>query len=81
MVSETGAVSMECPNTVSLNPCCSGRWSQRPLKLNIMAQQENVLILVVVEDGLRVWRRSIQIFQIEVLIIVVVEDGLRGQNL
>ena len=35
-----------------LNPCCCGRWSQRVIKTAIDIM-DTVLILVVVEDGLR----------------------------
>ena len=34
-----------------LNPCCSGRWSRTTSRITT-SQQERVLILVVVEDGL-----------------------------
>ena len=37
-------------NSLSLNPCCSGRWSRTRGYLGGM--DANVLILVVVEDGL-----------------------------
>ena len=36
-----------------LNPCCCGRWSQRVHTWYDHAEGGNVLILVVVEDGLR----------------------------
>ena len=35
-----------------LNPCCCGRWSQRVESAEVVEGQY-VLILVVVEDGLR----------------------------
>ena len=41
----------------------------------------HVLILVVVEDGLRPNPIQDQIWHIEVLILVVVEDGLRPMQL
>ena len=38
----------------SLNPCCYGRWSQRNYTADEPdSEGENVLILVVMEDGLR----------------------------
>ena len=36
----------------SLNPCCYGRWSQRSAWQDLR-KAERVLILVVMEDGLR----------------------------
>ena len=35
-----------------LNPCCNGRWSRTQIKLSQSTQPSNVLILVVMEDGL-----------------------------
>ena len=67
----------------SLNPCCGGRWSQSGVKKEVKELDYSVvLILVVVEDGLRV-----DIFSDPstgypiVLILVVVEDGLREQKM
>ena len=58
----------------SLNPCCSGRWS-RTHSCSAWHCQE-VLILVVVDDGLvHVWRNS-AVECAGVLILVVVDDGL-----
>ena len=37
---------------VSLNPCCSGRWSRTYRVQDLDANHKPVLILVVVEDGL-----------------------------
>ena len=37
---------------LSLNPCCSGRWSRTVLFEKTKMTKLNVLILVVVEDGL-----------------------------
>ena len=37
----------------SLNPCCCGRWSQRQSLRLYSERLKWVLILVVVEDGLR----------------------------
>ena len=36
---------------MSLNPCCSGRWS-RTIRHTAMSARQIVLILVVVDDGL-----------------------------
>ena len=60
----------------SLNPCCCGRWSQRLLDY-IGKRVTLVLILVVVEDGLRVYFRLPYEERKDVLILVLVEDGLR----
>ncbi len=58
-----------------LNPCSCGGWSQRRVSRQMDALLD-VLILVLVEDGLRdAYRR--QGHQDPVLILVLVEDGLR----
>ena len=38
---------------VCLNPCSCGRWSQRSTRLALSCFSTRVLILVLVEDGLR----------------------------
>ena len=40
-------------NGRSLNPCCGGRWSQSTATMEQYGYKTIVLILVVVEDGLR----------------------------
>ena len=40
------------PNWESLNPCCSGRWSRTRCRDEYRRGGVEVLILVVVEDGL-----------------------------
>ena len=62
----------------SLNPCSCGGWSQSSShaghRLCVMA----VLILVLVEDGLRAAQvESVEVVEGQVLILVLVEDGLR----
>ena len=43
------------PHTIScLNPCCNGRYSQRNEEFRKMPNISDVLILVVMEDTLRV---------------------------
>ena len=37
---------------ISLNPYCSGRWSRTNSVMNNNFKEFNVLILIVVEDGL-----------------------------
>ena len=60
----------------SLNPCFSGGWS-RSVQIVINAQIWEVLILVLVEDGLGVRENSILCAErLYVLILVLVEDGL-----
>ena len=59
-----------------LNPCCCGRWSQSVQEVSQDGGQ-TVLILVVVEDGLREIHRLDYRNVNVVLILVVVEDGLR----
>ena len=64
----------------SLNPCCCGRWSQRSSNLMmVLYRLFLVLILVVVEDGLRDLLSEIEKLNF-VLILVVVEDGLRAKS-
>ena len=63
----------------SLNPCCSGRWS-RTTNDSGDTEVRNVLILVVVDDGLvRVYDKYFDNRQFVVLILVVVDDGLVHQ--
>ena len=59
-----------------LNPCSCGRWSQSSIEL-LDNPSEEVLILVLEEDGLRVLAIGPQIQRRGVLILVLVEDGLR----
>ena len=62
---------------ISLNPCCNGRWSRTDVSLNDKLKEWNVLILVVMEDGLVLKDQSPRIFERwAVLILVVMEDGL-----
>ena len=46
-----GELIMLVEVTVSLNPCCSGRWSRTDKKYSYL-RKRMVLILVVVDDGL-----------------------------
>ena len=78
MVSERELLGLFVYSVSRLNPCCGGRWSQR-IHINAKSREEGVLILVVVEDGLRARHELFTNNQIfKVLILVVVEDGLRG---
>ena len=57
MVSEDIKIrGKECKQ--SLNPCCGGRWSQSKYDYSDAPSKNIVLILVVVEDGLRVYIMS-----------------------
>ena len=61
-----------------LNPCCYGRWSQSALAKDLETNGAPVLILVVMEDGLRGLCSLMCIARkVKVLILVVMEDGLR----
>ena len=62
----------------SLNPCCNGRWSQTELGKEVALGKIPVLILVVMEDGLRL--PSLLSILSRVLILVVMEDGLRHSD-
>ena len=44
-----------CFNQYGLNPCSCGGWSQRELHVSYQGVKSDVLILVLVEDGLRVF--------------------------
>ena len=61
---------------MGLNPCCSGRWSRTNVVLEGKSREFIVLILVVVEDGLVLYKLSRKLSETRVLILVVVEDGL-----
>ena len=52
MVSENAKVELERTQFAGLNPCSCGGWSQSAPKA-LIAQVLTVLILVLVEDGLR----------------------------
>ena len=59
-----------------LNPCCSGRWSRTLREHHVAGFEVDVLILVVVEDGLVPQFEDLLMGAKVVLILVVVEDGL-----
>ena len=52
MVSEQMDALLDSVLSICLNPCCCGRWSQRK-NMEVHNFGDRVLILVVVEDGLR----------------------------
>ena len=60
-----------------LNPCCNGRWSRTRVLNLVLTNEIDVLILVVMEDGL-VLASQIEdlLMGANVLILVVMEDGL-----
>ena len=65
-------------SSAGLNPCSCGGWSQRAGGKKFMPLSRDVLILVLVEDGLRVVFPSMEDALVKwVLILVLVEDGLR----
>ena len=72
MVSDLSLFLSLCQS--SLNPCCNGRWS--PTREATITIQYGVLILVVMEDGLRQTQGLFPLTD-RVLILVVMEDGLR----
>ena len=65
----------------SLNPYSCGRWSQSGKKAMFTESEKDVLILFLVEDGLREYHKHQDGTQKYVLILVVVEDGLRGYQI
>ena len=61
---------------MSLNPCCSGRWSSTAMVMAAINAAKTVLILVVVDDGLVRMKIQLRELSLNVLILVVVDDGL-----
>ena len=61
---------------ISLNPYCSGRWSRTIVLQMCSIQKVQVLILIVVEDGLVPDYKFTKLDYMCVLILIVVEDGL-----
>ena len=82
MVCDLQVATMEEDGQESLNPCCSGRWSATIDSEKFEPSESyDVLILVVVEDGLRHFVISCTTnHHRRVLILVVVEDGLRRRS-
>ena len=62
----------------SLNPCFNGRYSQRFGAAMVVKSSPKVLILVLMEDTLRVILISLIRISQFVLILVLMEDTLRG---
>ena len=62
---------------MGLNPCSNGRCSARNLSSNVSAQVAEVLILVLMEDALRVLHNQSRDNVLKVLILVLMEDALR----
>ena len=61
-----------------LNPCFNGRWSASVSKGASYVSENAVLILVLMEDGLRELNNKIMsLLKKVVLILVLMEDGLR----
>ena len=58
-----------------LNPCCNGQWS-RTNHCNTCGIPRQVLILVVVDDGLVQAFQSVKLMKLLVLILAVVDNGL-----
>ena len=59
-----------------LNPCFNGRYSQSKKKFGSKIQKP-VLILVLMEDTLRVFQLQVTSAKTQVLILVLMEDTLR----
>ena len=62
---------------IGLNPCFNGRYSQSFAAFKKLVK-ENVLILVLMEDTLRVTVFNWDVSELNVLILVLMEDTLRG---
>ena len=66
----------------SLNPCFNGIWSASSAVICTAVSQQQVLILVLMEYGLRGTSITrIDSNRLIVLILVLMEYGLRGSNL
>ena len=63
-----------------LNPCCNGRGSKTLPKDVSLITEEEVLILVVMEEGRRPATRACPGPRKEVLILVVMEEGRRRET-
>ena len=65
---------------LSLNPCFNGRYSQRKKSSSRRSKNLLVLILVLMEDTLRVLKEKVFIKMqfLKVLILVLMEDTLRS---
>ena len=71
------ALNGKATDIKSLNPCCSGQWSRTNGEhMLIMHEQGEVLILVVVDNGLVHTSKTHRAFEAWVLILVVVDNGL-----
>ena len=62
--------------SLRLNPCCSGQWSRTDEEGNYSEGEVNVLILVVVDNGLVRLEEMKAACNGAVLILVVVDNGL-----
>ncbi len=60
-----------------LNPCFNGRYSQSMQRNGRAVRLQKVLILVLMEDTLRVTKEELDILKEKVLILVLMEDTLR----
>ena len=79
MVSELSEDEYQETIAYCLNPCFSGGWSQSAAVAAEYKAKDGVLILVLVEDGLRGAKALFLSYSLKnVLILVLVEDGLRG---
>ena len=61
---------------MSLNPCCSGRWSRTTIHARSLLDPKLVIILVVVDNGLVLELCKTENHRRIVLILVVVDNGL-----
>ena len=62
-----------------LNPCCSGQWSRTAI-WRFTHGCYNVLILIVVDNGLEPIAAEVTEVVAEVLILIVVDNGLEPQT-
>ena len=81
MVCESIRQSPLGPHSAGLNPCFNGIWSARENQEFITEQILVVLILVLMEYGLRDDNVRSKRVRRPVLILVLMEYGLRGSNL
>ena len=80
MVCDDVRINMKGKHCACLNPYSIGIWSATPLKLTIMKRNYYVLILILLEYGLRQMQQHRFENLYLVLILILLEYGLRHTN-
>ena len=77
MVSEFLCIIIDLIKNICLNPCFTGRWYRSiPAGISYQLATKEVLILVLLEDGIGALSDVNKIVSEEVLILVLLEDGI-----